>query len=107
MTTPQASSTNCVMCGLPAFQRGSEDHHRIADLEVSTAILASRGQFYLGYTLLALNQHVEELFDLNQSLRQRSVEDANHIAQALNKTFLPLKMNYCLLGNTLRTSTVT
>ena len=85
MTTLHASSTNCVMCDLPAFQRGSDDHRRIADLEASTAILASREQF-----------------DLDQSLRQRFVEDANHIAQALNKTFLPLKMNYCLLGNTLR-----
>ena len=69
---------------------------------MSTAILASREQFYLGSTLLVLYQHVEELFNLNQSLRQRFGEDANHIAQALNKTFLPLKMNYCLLGNTLR-----
>ena len=48
-----------------------------------------------------LNQHVGELFDLDRSLRQRFVEDANHVAQALNKTFLPLKMNYFLLGNTL------
>ena len=102
MAPPPASSTNCVMCELPAFQRGSDDHRRIADLEVSTAILASREQFYLGYTLLVLNHHAEELFDLDQALRQQFVEDANRIAEALNKTFLPLKMNYCLLGNTLR-----
>ena len=68
MAPPPASSTNCVMCELPAFQRASDDHRRIADLEVSTAILASREQFYLGYPLLALNHHAEELFDLDQAL---------------------------------------
>ena len=69
---------------------------------MSTAVLAPREQFYLGYTLLVLNQHAEELFDLDQALRQQFIEDANRIAEALNKTCSPLKMNYCLLGNTLR-----
>ena len=89
------------MCELPVFQRGGHDHRRIADLEVSTAVLASREQFYRGYTLLVLNHHATELFDLDQATRQKFVEDANVLAWALNKTFQPLKMNYCLLGNTL------
>lgn len=90
------------MCELPVFQRGGNDPRQIADLEVSTAVLSARDQYYRGYTLLVLNQHATELFDLDQGLRQQFVEDANHLAQALNRTFQPLKMNYCLLGNTLR-----
>ena len=89
------------MCELPVFRRGENDPRRIADLEVSTAVLASREQFYRGYSLLVLNHHATELFDLDQATRQKFVEDANVLARALNKTFQPLKMNYCLLGNTL------
>ena len=102
MTTPQTSSSDCVMCDLPVFQRGGSDPRQIADLEVSTAVLASKEQFYRGYTLLVLNHHAVELFDLDHAIRQQFVEDANHMAEALNKTFQPLKMNLCLLRNTLR-----
>lgn len=101
MTTLPASSKTCVMCDLPVFQRGSKDYRWIADLAVSTAILASREQFYRGYTLLVLNQHATELFQLEPNIREQFMEDANRLAQALDKTFKPLKMNYCLLGNVL------
>ena len=89
------------MCDLPVFQRGGHDHRRIADLAVSTAVLASREQFYRGYSLLVLNQHATELFELDPTIRQKFMEDANRLADALNKTFKPLKMNYCILGNIL------
>ncbi len=90
------------MCDLPVFQRGGNDPRQIADLDVSTAVLASREQFYRGYTLVVLNQHAVELFDLDEEIRRQFVEDANRMAEALNKTFQPLKMNLCLLGSTLR-----
>ena len=98
---PPDSSSGCVMCDLPVFQRGGDDHRRIADLDVSTAILASKEQFYRGYTLLVLNQHATEMFQLDPTIRQKFMEDANRLAQALDKTFKPLKMNYCILGNVL------
>ena len=37
-----------------------------------------------------------EIWDLDQKTRQKFMEEANQVAQALAKTFNPLKMNYCL-----------
>ncbi|MCH7621834.1 MAG: HIT family protein, partial [Chloroflexi bacterium] len=44
--------------------------------------------------------HAIELWDLDPNTRQKFMEEANQVALALAKTFKPLKMNYCLLGNT-------
>ena len=90
------------MCTHPAFLPSDlQDPRKIGVLDVSTALLESRGQYYRGYTLLVLNQHATELYHLDKDTRQRFVEDANRMALALDKTFKPLKMNYCVLGNTL------
>ena len=81
-------------------QRGFDHPNKIAELEVSTAILAHE-QYFRGYTLLVLREHAIELWELDVSTRQKFMEDANQMALALNKTFKPLKMNYSLMGNTL------
>ena len=89
------------MCQSPIIQqRGFEHPRKVADLEVSTAVLRSDYQYYRGYTILFLRQHATELWDLDPNTRQKFMEEANQVALALAKTFKPLKMNYCLLGNT-------
>ena len=72
----------------------------MAELEVSTLILRPIYQHFQGYTILALRQHAIELWDLDPEIRQKFMEEANQVSLALAKTFNPLKMNYCLLGNT-------
>ena len=90
----------CSMCQDPIFAEiGSEHPRKIAELDVSTAVLNQNWQFYRGSALLVLRGHETELHELTPDLRHRFSDDASRIAEAINKTFQPLKMNHALLGN--------
>ena len=92
---------DCPFCVHPIFKDSSLVHPRkIAELEVSTAVLDRTEQYFRGYTLLVLRGHATELYDLDPETRRKFVEDANRVASALAETLHPHKMNYCLLGNT-------
>ena len=92
---------DCRMCQDPLIQeKGLQHPRKVADLEVSTAVLRENLQYYRGYTILVLRQHAVELWDLDPETRQKFMEEANQVAHALAKTFKPLKLNYSLLGNT-------
>ena len=71
----------------------------MAELEVSTAILGDTTQYFRGFVVVVLRQHATELYQLDPTTRQKFMEDANQISAALDKTFQPLKINYCILGN--------
>jgi diadenosine tetraphosphate (Ap4A) HIT family hydrolase len=89
---------DCHYCQDPVIQQKGLDHPRkIAELEVSTAVLNAGWQLYRGVTALVLRQHATELYHLDPDTRQKFVEDANRVA--LDKTFRPFKMNYEILGN--------
>jgi diadenosine tetraphosphate (Ap4A) HIT family hydrolase len=91
---------DCCMWQDPIIQqKGFEHPRKVAELEVSTAVLRLTHQYFRGYTILVLRQHAQELWQLDQETRQMFMEDANQMALALDKTFKPLKMNYSLLGN--------
>ena len=88
------------MCQDPLFaEQGLKHPQKITDLDVSTAILNRDWQFYRGSTLLVLRDHVTELHHLAPEIRHRFTEDACRMAEALDKTFQPIKMNHALLGN--------
>ena len=90
---------DCCMCQDPIIQQKGFKHPRkVAELEVSTAVLRLTHQYFRGYTILVLRQHAQELWQLDQETRQMFMEDANQMALALDKTFKPLKMNYSLLN---------
>ena len=91
---------NCLMCQDPLFaEQGLLHPQKIAELDVSTAILNRDWQFYKGSTLLVFRDHVTELHHLTPNLRHRFMADACHVAEALVKSFQPQKMNHALLGN--------
>ncbi|HIB13018.1 MAG TPA: HIT family protein [Dehalococcoidia bacterium] len=91
---------DCLMCQDPLFtDRGFNQFQKIADLDVSTAILNRDWQFYRGSTLLVFQSHVTELHHLTPNLQHRFMADACRMAEALVKTFQPLKINHALLGN--------
>lgn len=93
-------SEDCLMCQDPLFtERGLKHPQKIAELDVSTAILLRDLQFYRGSTMLVFRDHVTELHHLAPEIRHRFTEDACRMAEALDKTFQPAKMNHALLGN--------
>jgi diadenosine tetraphosphate (Ap4A) HIT family hydrolase len=74
--------------------------HRIADCGVSTAYLHD-DQFFPGWTVLVLNRHATELFELAAAERARLMDEVARVAQALAREFGAVKVNYALLGNQL------
>lgn len=74
--------------------------HRIADCGVSTAYLHD-DQFFQGWTVLVLNRHATELFELAAAERARLMDEVARVSQALAREFRAVKMNYALLGNQL------
>lgn len=56
-------------------------------------------QFFAGWTVLVLKEHVSELFDLSKVARAMLIEEVTHVAQTLAQVFDAKKINYELLGN--------
>ena len=88
-----------VTCQACAGEWPSTDHW-IADFGITKAYLFD-DQFFPGWTVLVLNRHASELFDLTQDERSRLIEEVSEVALALTMAFEPVKINYELLGNQL------
>lgn len=94
------SNDGCEFCRDPLFTGKDPNHpQKIADLEVSTAILNRDWQHYRGASLLVLRDHVTELHHLEPEMRHKFMEDACRLAAAVDKTVRPDKMNHAVLGN--------
>ncbi len=89
----------CWMCDYFSNTHLKKQPLWIADLRVSTALVATN-QICRGYTILIYNKsHKTELFQLRKKERIAYFEDLVKVAKAINDAFHPVKMNYELLGN--------
>jgi diadenosine tetraphosphate (Ap4A) HIT family hydrolase len=76
----------------------AEDH--VADCGPAKAYLHA-DQFFPGWTVLVLDRHVTELFDLAPDERGALMEQVARVARAVAAAVSARKMNYALLGNQL------
>ena len=94
------SGADCEICQDSLFtEKGVGHPQRIAELDVSIAILNREWQYYRGSSLLVFRDHVTELHHLDSDIRRRFMEDACRLADAVEKTFQPAKLNHAVLGN--------
>lgn len=70
----------------------------VAPLQVSTLYLFKE-QTYEGRCIVALNDHVSELFLLNDDHLKLFTEDLSKAAKAIHHTFKPNKINYAAYGD--------
>ena len=70
----------------------------ICQLNVSTLYL-TKEQTYKGRCIVALNEHVTELFSLENDIMHLFVEDVSRAAKAISKVFQPQKINYAAYGD--------
>ncbi len=92
--------SDCLMCLDPIFTAPTEAHPlKIADLDVSIAIINKDWQFYRGTTILVYQDHVTELHHLTQELQNRFIADGTRVSAALEKLFPGIKLNHGLFGN--------
>ena len=95
-----AKMPDCSMCQDPIYnEKGGQHPSKIADLDVSTAVLNRNWQFFEGSTILVYQDHVTELHHLPADMQHRFMDDASRVAAALEKTFPDIKLNHGLLGN--------
>jgi len=74
-----------------------EDHF-LGDCGLTKAYVFE-DQFFVGWTVLVLKEHVSELFELSRETRGMLMEEVNYVAETLVQVFDAKKMNYELLGN--------
>ncbi len=74
--------------------------HLIADCGLTRAYLHD-DQFFPGWTVLVLNRHATELFDLSRDERSSLIEEVSAVAGVLAGEWNAVKINYELLGNQL------
>ena len=61
------SSDGCEMCHDPIFSEKDLEHpHKIAELDVSIAVLNREWQYYRGSAILMFRDHVTELHHLDR-----------------------------------------
>ena len=87
------------MCQDSIFKKGVQSPIKIAELRVSTAILNVNWQYYKGSTILVFQDHEKELHHLDSATQHKFMDDAFHMATALEKTYSEMKINHALLGN--------
>ena len=72
--------------------------HLIGQVGMTTAYLFE-DQYFAGWTVLILNDHATELFELSLNKRHALIDEVSQVAHMLSSVFSPQKINYELLGN--------
>ncbi len=89
----------CPLCEeCQSTERANEYGYTIADLRLSRLRLAAN-QFPPGYCVLICTKHVCEPYHLTTEEQSLFFGDMMHVAQALERVFNPIKMNFQILGN--------
>lgn len=65
----------------------------------SSAVILHPNQMFKGRTLILYKNHVTELYHLKPEDRQQYFEEMVRVAEALDRSFHPDKMNYFIFGN--------
>lgn len=91
------AGTECEFCAWDAHTSASYPVE-VARLRVSRWYLGAN-QYVQGYSVLVLDRHAIELYDLSVDVRQAFTEDIADAARALDEILKPIKMNIELQGN--------
>ena len=95
-----SDTVDCFMCEDPMFSRERGLFpQKVADLQVSTAILNGDWQIFKGTTLLVYREHITELHHLDPTMRYRFIDDASRVSAALELAYPGVKLNHALFGN--------
>lgn len=83
-------------------EHNSTQHERmlpIVTLDTAT-VFFNRDQTHPGRLIVALNWHVDELFELNQQQRSQFADEVSLVAKVIKKHFHASKINYGIYGDT-------
>ena len=92
------SKNNCLYCDKD--QKLEDLMIKVCELNVSTLYLF-REQSHQGRCIVAYNNHVKELFELEDKELELFMKDVTRVASAIKKAFSPNKINYGAYSDTL------
>ncbi len=89
---------NCLICERLASAQAGQNPYLIAEFEHSVFVVGDH-QYYRGYTLLLLKQHIRDLHELAPDIQAGMFRELMEATNAVVKTFAPDKLNHACLGN--------
>jgi diadenosine tetraphosphate (Ap4A) HIT family hydrolase len=91
-------SDSCLICERIALARAGQNPYFITEYEYSILVVGDH-QYYHGYAVLLLKDHVRDLHDLAPEVQAGMFRELMRATNAVVKTFAPDKMNHLCLGN--------
>jgi diadenosine tetraphosphate (Ap4A) HIT family hydrolase len=88
----------CLVCERVALARAGQSPYLVAEMEHSIFVVGD-SQWHRGYAVVALKEHVREPFHLSPHAQREHFREVMRAAEAIEKTFQPVKMNFSCYGN--------
>ncbi len=88
----------CIICDRIQMIKSGTNPYFVKELDTGYVVIGDN-QHFKGYTLFLLKDHLTELFELNDDIRAKFLEEMTVVAEAVAKAFGAEKMNYECLGN--------
>jgi diadenosine tetraphosphate (Ap4A) HIT family hydrolase len=90
--------TKCLICERVKLAQEGKNPYLIHEFKHSYMVLGDH-QYYKGYCVLALKEHIRELHELDTEQQREMFEELMRAGQAVYEAFQPWKMNYSCYGN--------
>lgn len=92
---------SCEMCRRISLIKKGENPFFVAEMKTGYVVIGD-SQKFRGYTLFLHKEHKEELYELAEEPKKEFLMEMSIVAEAVAKAFRPDKLNYELLGNSIR-----
>lgn len=92
---------DCLICKRIQKIRNADNPYFVKELKTGYVVIGDY-QFFKGYTLFLYKHHKEELHELTTAEKTAFLSEMAIVAEAVYKAFKPEKLNYELLGNSVR-----
>jgi len=92
------NNLNCLICYRINQIKENSNPYFILELKTGYVVFADY-QFYKGYVIFLCKKHKAELHELDSDYKKNFLMEMGLVAEAVFKTFRPIKINYELLGN--------
>ncbi len=93
------SNNDCVMCQRVALILQGDGHPFLIHEFQHSVFVVGDNQFFRGYSLLLLKNHVRELHELEPEIQSALFAELMIAGRAIADAFKPWKMNYSCYGN--------
>ncbi len=89
---------NCLVCRMLQLWKEGDYPYFVHEFDLSIMVLSFH-QFYRGYCMLLLKNHVRDLHDMSEEQERLFYTELMRAGRAIYRTFKPWKMNYANYGN--------